>query len=116
MSETDPGPLPTSKMDFPVIKLMAPPYMPSLRIVQETPRSIIYYSHCCYSVKSSALSIILFSLLYLFAPKPGKICTHNSIDNFLITSSSVVCSEFNHIPFSIMGRVKQIIFNYFKFF
>ena len=42
MSETDPGPLPTSKMDFPVIKLMAPPYMPSLRIVQETPRSIIY--------------------------------------------------------------------------
>ena len=60
--------------------------------------------------------MILLSLFYLFASKPGKICIHNSIDSFLITSSSVVCSEFNHSPFAVMVRVTRIIFNYFEFF
>ena len=79
MSETDPRPLPTSKME-----LMAPPYTPSLpywpgesRIYHLLP---IYY---CYPVKSPALAIIVLSLLYLFASKPGKICTRNSIYSFL---------------------------------
>ena len=60
--------------------------------------------------------MILPSLLYLFAFKPGKIYNRNSIDSFLITSSSVICSEFNHSPFTIMVRVKPIIFYYFKFY
>ena len=72
----------------------------------------LYYLHYRYPVKSPALEIILLSLLYHLASKPGKICTRNSVDSFSITSSSVVCSEFNHSPFTIMARVKGIIFNY----
>ena len=69
------------------------------------------YPHYVYPVKYSASEIILLSLLYLFVSKPVKICTRNSIDSFLITSSWVVCCEFNHSPFTIMVRVKRI-FNY----
>ena len=68
------------------------------------------------SCKISSISNNTPSLFCLFASKPGKICTRNSIDIFLITCSSVVCSEFNHSSFTIMVRVKRIIFNYFNFF
>ena len=53
-------------------------------------------------------------LISLFASKPGMICIRNSIDSFLITSSLVVCSEFNNSSFTIMVRVKRITFNYFN--
>ena len=97
MSETDPGPLPTYNMELGVTIINGSPYMPSLSYCQETPGFTIYYPQYCYPVKSPALAaIILLSLLYLFASKPGKICTHNSIDSFLITSSSVTCSKFNY--------------------
>ena len=43
ISETDPGPLPTSKMEF-AVTIMDPPYIPSLLcIAQDTPEYIIYY-------------------------------------------------------------------------
>ena len=90
--------------------------MSNLRIGQDILGFIICYPHYCYSEKSPALAIILYSLLYLFASKPGTICTHNSIYSFMITSASVVCSYFNHIPFTIMVRVKRIIFGYFEYF
>ena len=76
----------------------------------------ICYSHYRYSVKSPGLAIILLSLLYIFSSKPGKISTHNSLASFLKTSSSVVCSEFNHILFTVMVRVKRLIISYFIFF
>ena len=91
---------------------MAPLYMPSLSYWPADSRIYHLLSRLLLPVKSPALAIILLSLLYLFASKPGTFCTHNSIDSFLITSSSVVCSEFSHV----MVRVKWIIFNYFKFF
>ena len=91
---------------------MATLYMPSLSYWPVDSRIYHLLSRLLLPVKSPALAIILLSLLYLFASKPGTFCTHNSIESFLITSSSVVCSEFSHI----MVRVKWIIFNYFKFF
>ena len=82
ISETDPGPLPTSKMEF-AVTIMDPPYIPSLLcIAQDTPEYIIYYSHYCCPVKSPALAIFFLSLLNFFASKPGKICTQNSVDSF----------------------------------
>ena len=103
---------------------MAPPYMPAksrvmARRLPDLSSTFIYhlcYPHYCYPVISPALATILLSLLYLFASKSGKICTHNSIYSFLITSSSAVCSAFNNSPFTIIARVKRIIFNYFNFF
>ena len=114
MSQTNPSLLPTSKMDLAVTILKAPLYLPSLPYCLGDSQIYHLLTTLLLSVKSPALAIILLSLLCLFACKPGKICSHNSIDSFLITSSSVVCSEFNHSLFSIMVRVKQIIFNYFK--
>ena len=73
MSETDPGPLPNSKMELAVT--MAPHICQVFRIGQETPAFIIYYPHNCYPVKSPVLAMILLSLLYLFVSKPGKSCT-----------------------------------------
>ena len=73
-----------------------------------------------YIYLSSILSTLLLSCkissisdnspqpLYLFASKPGKICTRNPKDSFLITSSSVVCSDFNHSPFTLMVKVNNI--------
>ena len=103
---------------------MVPPYMPAksrvlARRLPDLSSTFIYhqyYPHYCYPVISLALATILLSLLYLFASKSGKICTHNSKYSFSITSSSVVCSAFNHNPFAIIARVKWIIFNYFNFF
>ena len=117
MPEADPGPLPTSKMKLAVTIINGSPiYVKSLALGRRLP-DLSSVSHIIINpVKSPALAIILLSLLYLFASKPSKICTHNSIDSFLITSSSVVCSEFNHSLFTIMVRVKRIIFNYFEFF
>ena len=103
------GPLPASKMELAVTIINGSPYMQATRIGHETPGFIVYYPHYCYFINSLALAIILLSLLYLFSSKPEKICTHNSINSFLITSSSVVCCEFNHSPFFIMVRVKHII-------
>ena len=54
VSETDPGHLPTSKMD-----LWLPHRCQVSRIGQETPGFIIYYPHYCYPLKSPALAIIL---------------------------------------------------------
>ena len=122
MSETDPGPLPTSKMELAVTIINGSPIyakFPALasRLPDLSSTFIYhqYYPHYCYPIKSPALAIILLSLLYLFASKLGKICTCNSIYSFLMTSSSLVCSEFNHSPFTIMVRVKRIIFNYSNF-
>ena len=122
MPETDSGSLPISRMELAVTIINGSPiYAKSLVMDSKLPDLssifyfIIYYPHYCYPVKSPALAIILLSLFYLFASKAGKYCTHNSIDSFLITSS-VVCSEFNHSLFTIMVRVKRIIFNYFEFF
>ena len=126
MSETDSCLLPTSMIELAVTIINGSPiYAKSLVLARRISDfssiivNIIVYTtlpHYCYPVKSPALAIILFSLLCLLTSKPGKICTHNSIDSFLITSSSVVCSEFNHSLFTIMVRVKRIIFNYFEFF
>ena len=77
MSETDPGPLLTSRMEF-----MAPPYMPRLLYWPGASR-VYHYPYYCYPGKSPALAIILLSLLYLFSSKPGKISTRNSIYSFL---------------------------------
>ena len=121
MSETGLGPLPTSKMQlFVAITNGSPTYAKYPVLARRLPNvssTFTYYLHYlyyCYPIKSSAL-IILLRLLYFFASKPGKIYTRNSIDSILITSS-VVCSEFNHSPFTIMVKVKRIIFNYFVFF
>ena len=126
MSETDSCLLPTSMIELAVTIINGSPiYAKSLVLARRISDfssiivNIIVYTtlpHYCYPVKSPALAIIFFSLLCLLTSKPGKICTHNSIDSFLITSSSVVCSEFNHSLFTIMIRVKRIIFNYFEFF
>ena len=106
MSETDPGPLPASKMELAVLIINGSPiYAKSPVLSRRLPDLSstftyhLYYPHYCYPGKSPALAIILLSLLSLFAFKSGKICTHNSIDSFFIISSSVVCSEFNHSPF-----------------
>ena len=100
MSETDPGPLPTFKMEVLVTIINGFPIYaksPALsRRLPDLPSFIyhLYYPHYCYPVKFPALAKILLSFLYLFASKPGKICI------FLITSSSVVCSKFNHSPYT----------------
>ena len=121
MSETDPGSLPASKMQLSVTIINGSPTYPKYPVlarrlpnISSTFTYYLHYLYYCYPIKSSAL-IILLSLLYHFASKPGKICTRNSIDSFLVTCS-VVCSEFNHSPFTITVRVKRIIFNYFEFF
>ena len=44
---------------------------------------MMHYPHYCYRAKPLALEIILLSLFYLFASKPGKICTRNPISNIL---------------------------------
>ena len=126
MSETDSCLLPTSMIELAVTIINGSPiYAKSLVLARRISDfssiivNIIVYTtlpHYCYPVKSPALAIILFSLLCLLTSKPGKICTHNSIDSFLITSSSVVCSEFNRSLFTIMVRVKRLISNYFEFF
>ena len=61
MYETDPGPLPTSKMQLAVTIINGSPMQVS-RIGQETGSFIIYYPHYCYRVKSPASAIILLSL------------------------------------------------------
>ena len=85
MSETDPGSLSTSQMELAVTIINSPP-PPRLcqvsRIGHGTPAFIVYYPHYCYPAKSPTLAMILFSLLYLFASKLGKIWTSNSIDSF----------------------------------
>ena len=81
MSDTDPGPSPTSKIELAVTIINDPSYLQVSRIGQETPSFIICYPHCCYLAKSPVLAIILLSLLYLFASKLGKICARNSIDS-----------------------------------
>ena len=119
MSETDHGPLPTSKIELAAAMINGSPIyvkFPVLaRRLQDLSSTFIYYlyyPHYYYPVKSQALVIILLSL---FVSKPGKICLSNSIYCFLMTSSSAVCSEFTHSPFTIMVRVKQM-FNYFELF
>ena len=94
MSEIDSGPLPISKMELAVTIINGSPiYAKSPVLARRLPDLSstfiyqLYYSHYCYPVKSPALAIILLRLLYLFASKPGKICSRNSIDSFLITSS-----------------------------
>ena len=123
MSETDPGPLPTSKMELAVTIINGSPIYAKFPVLASRLPDLSstfiyhqYYPYYCYPVKSPALAIILLNLLYLFASKLGKIYTCNSIYSFLMTSSSLVCSEFNHSPFTIMVRVKRIIFNYSNFF
>ena len=92
MSETDPGPLPTYKTELSVTIINGSPiYAKSpvlARILPDLSSKFIYhiyYPHC-YPVKSPALALIFLNLLYLFASKPGKIFTHNSIDSFFRTS------------------------------
>ena len=93
MSEIDPGPLPISKMKLAVTINGSPIYAKFPVLTRRLPDLSstffyhLHYPHYYYPVKSPALAIILISLLYLFASKPGKICTRNSIDSFLITSS-----------------------------
>ena len=97
MFDVDPGPLPISEMKL-AAKLIngSPIYLPNkssvlVRRLSDLTSTFIYhlyYPHYCYPVKSPALAIILLSLLYLFASKPGMICTRNSIESFLITLSS----------------------------
>ena len=122
MLETDSGPLSTTKMELAVTIINGSPIHAKFPILVRRLLDLssifiyhLYYPHYCYPVKSPVLAIILLSLLYLVASKQGKICTCNFIYSFLIISSSVVCSEFNHSPFSIMVRVKRIIFKYFNF-
>ena len=123
MSETAPGSLPTSKMELAVTIINGSPlYTKSPVLAMRLPDLSstfiyhLYYPHYCYPVKPPALAVILLIPFYLFASNSGKIYTRNSIDSFLRTSSSVVCSEFNDSPFTIMVRVKRIMFNYFEFF
>ena len=94
MSEIDSGPLPISKMELAVTMItVSPIYAKSSVSTRRLPDLLstfiyhLYYPHYRYPATSPALAIILLSLLYLFASKPGKICTRNSIGSFLITSS-----------------------------
>ena len=94
MSEIDSGPLLISKMELAVTMITVSPIHAkspvSTRRLPDLSSTFIYhlyYPHYCYPVKSPALAVILLSLLYLFASKPDKICTRNSVDSFLITSS-----------------------------
>ena len=66
MSETDPEPLPTSKMELAVAINGSPTYAKS-PVLARRHAFIIYHPHYWYSIKS----------------KPGKVCTRNSIDSFL---------------------------------
>ena len=71
MPEKDPGRLPTSEMELAVTTTNGP------RIYAKNPvlaRRLLHLSHYCYYRNSPALALILSSLLYLFASKPGKIC------------------------------------------
>ena len=109
ITETDPGTLPTSKMELAVTMINGSPIYAKFPVLSRRLPGLSstyiyhqYYPHYCYPVKSPSLAIILLSLLCLFASKPGKICTCNSICSFLITSSSVVFSEFNHNPFTVV--------------
>ena len=91
MPEIDPGPLPIDGAYLSIIN-GSPIYTKSPVLAKRlsdlsSTFVIIYITYYCYQVKSPALAIILVSLLYHFASKPGKICTRNSIDSFLITSS-----------------------------
>ena len=73
MPEKDPGRLPTSEMELAVTTTNGP------RIYAKNPvlaRRLLHLSHYCYYRNSPALALILSSLLYLFASKSGKICTH----------------------------------------
>ena len=80
MSETDPGPLPTSKMGLSLTIIIGSTiYAKSPVFSRRHSAFITYYPQYCYPVKFPALSIVFLSLLYLLASKPGKICTHNSI-------------------------------------
>ena len=77
MSETDPGPLATSKMELAVTIINGSPrYAKSPVLARRLPHLL--------SVPTLllALAIILLSLLYIFAFKPDKICTRNSINGF----------------------------------
>ena len=94
MSEIDSGPLPISKMELAVTIINGSPIYAKSPVLARRLSDLsstfiyqLYYPHYCYPVKSPALAIILLRLLYLFASKPGKICSRNSIDSFLITSS-----------------------------
>ena len=94
MSQKAPGPLPISKMELAVtiinvsqIYAKSPVLARSLPDLSPTFIYHIHYPHCRYHVTFPTLAIILLSLLYPFAPKAGKICTGNSMDSFLITSS-----------------------------
>ena len=96
MNESDPGPLPTYKMELAVATINGSPIYAKSPILVRRLRNLsstfiyhLYYPHYFYPVKSPALAIIL---LNLFASKPGKIFTRNSIDSLLRTSPSVVYS------------------------
>ena len=94
MSQIGPGGLPIPKMELavtiinvPQIYAKSPVLARRLRDLSPTFIYHIHYPHCRFPVTFPALAIILLSLSYLFASKAGKICTGNSIDSFLITSS-----------------------------
>ena len=66
MSETDPGPLPISKMELAATIINGSPiYAKSTVLARRLPDLSstfiyhLYYPHYCYSVKSPALAIIL---------------------------------------------------------
>ena len=82
MSGTDPGYLPESMMELAVAIINGSPIHPKSPVLARRPQHLSSLPHHCYPVKSSASAIILLSILYLFASKPGKICNRNSIDSF----------------------------------
>ena len=91
MSQIGPGGLSIPKMELAVtiinvsqIYAKSPVLARSLPDLSPTFIYHIHYPHCRFPVTFPALALILLSL---FASKAGKICTGNSMDSFLITSS-----------------------------
>ena len=86
MSKTNPGPLPTSKMELAVTIIDGSLIYARSPVLARKHLYLSFITHInCYPVKSPALAIILHSLIYLLASKPGKICTRNSIDSFSLS-------------------------------
>ena len=114
MFETYPRLLPMSKMELSVTIINGSPiYVKSSVLARTLPHLSctfiyhLYYPYYCCPVKSPASVAILHCLLYLFASKSGRISTRNSIDSFLISSSSVVCFEFNHSPLTSVRSFRK---------
>ena len=82
VSEADPDPLPTSKMELAVAIINGPPFMSNLPYLPGDSRICNLLPILLLSCKISSISNNSPQPLTLFASKQGKICTLNSIYSF----------------------------------